>query len=207
MSARQGVDFVAFVDEATRRSLPAQSTWAVHPIESGELPPERAAKRCKILPHRLFPHKQYSLWIDSTILIRYPFGTPRLVASFLADADLCLFRHTRRRCLFEEAEWCCERGRDDASLIQSQVARYRREGHPPSSGLAEATVLLRRHTPSMAAFDEAWWGEIERGSWRDQISFPYLVRQRSFSPSYFPTGLHSQNGLFQKHTRVAHHQP
>jgi hypothetical protein len=62
---------------------------------------------------------------------------------------------------------------------------------------------LRRHTQAVRAFNEAWWTEIVRGSWRDQLSFDYISWKLGISYVNFPLSLHEGNGLFRKFQRRA----
>jgi hypothetical protein len=55
--------------------------------------------------------------------------------------------------------------------------------------------MLRRHTPAVNAFNEAWWDEIARGSKRDQLSFPYVARKVGLRYGTFP-GTLLDNPLF-----------
>jgi hypothetical protein len=86
-------------------------------------------------------------------------------------------------------------------IIDAQIARYRAEGLPESSGLIEAPILLRRHTPAVARLNAAWWAELARGSRRDQLSFNYASWKLGFCYATFPLSLAVRNGLFVKFRR------
>jgi hypothetical protein len=200
-SAVGGVPFVAFVDArsrpwSTRRDRTA--TWQLRDIAPSQGDPNRAAKIYKVLSHRYFPDAEYSLWIDGSVSIAYTFETARLFALYLQRTDLCMFRHTQRRCLYAEAEVCRARQLDAPAVIDAQVERYRRDGYPADAGLGEATVLLRRHSPAVRAFNEMWWDEISNGSKRDQISLGYVAWKLGLDIGYFPIDLFGPNGLFRK---------
>ena len=66
-------------------------------------------------------------------------------------------------------------------------------------------LILRRHSERVARFNQLWWDEIERGSQRDQISFPYAVAKAGVRVGYFPGSLHAWrpdfNRLFYKVNR------
>ena len=87
-----------------------------------------------------------------------------------------MFRHPERQCLYDEQERCIDYNKDDPTRILQQVNRYHAEGYPRNNGLAECNVIVRRHNhPGVIKVMCDWWREIENGSRRDQISFPYVL--------------------------------
>jgi hypothetical protein len=172
---------VAFVGDG-----PRVQGWQLEPLHDAFDDPCRNAKIHKILPHRYFPDADYSLWIDGSVAIGYKGTMGSLIELLLGDDDLAVFKHRTRRCIFEEALACIRLRKDDPDLIFQQMSRYSREGYPRHAGLAECCVLLRRHTPEMNAFNEAWWEEICKGSKRDQLSFNYVARKMNFPFNWIP---------------------
>ena len=71
-------------------------------------------------------------------------------------------------------------------LLESRMAKYRAEGYPAHNGLNEAGVILRRHTPAIEAFNNAWWAELSRHSRRDQLSLNYVLDKLAIRPALFP---------------------
>lgn len=47
----------------------------------------------------------------------------------------------------------------------------------PCSALAEASVIVREHTPMTNLFMCLWFNEVVRFTSRDQLSFPYVLRR------------------------------
>jgi GT2 family glycosyltransferase len=189
----RGVDFVAFLE------APIESkTWECRQINKGFPDPNRNAKIHKILPHKYFPDKLYSLWIDGSVTIEFPFSVEKLIELYLSDSDMALFKHSERHCIYQEANVCMQRRLDDPNVIREQIQRYTKDGHPSNAGLGECTILLRRHTDQIKEFNEAWWKEIQNGSKRDQISFAYLTRKMGIKFRYFPGHLRAENYLFHR---------
>jgi hypothetical protein len=183
--------YVAFLDE------PSSSTcWRIEPACRELADPARNAKIHKILAHRSFPDVDFSLYVDGSILLN---AAPReLAASYLRDHDIVVHRHPDRDCLYREAEICAEYGLDSPEVIRAQIERYRGERYPEGNGLCELPVILRRHTERVARFNELWWSEIERGSKRDQISFPYAAAQAGLRVGHFPGSLHAWRADFNR---------
>lgn len=165
------VDQILFTD---RPADHATSTWSVRPSCQLFVDPRRNSRVHKILAHQYLPGHDYSLWIDGSI--RLLASARSLVDTHLADADIALFRHSERDCLYEEATICADAGHDDPSVLAEQVAQYRDAGYPEHAGLNECAVILRRHNTRTAAFNDAWWSEYCRHSCRDQVSVNYVLR-------------------------------
>lgn len=188
---KPGVDFVAFLESPV-----VSKTWQYRAVHNEFSDSNRNAKIHKILSHRYFPDKLYSLWIDGSVTLDFPFSLERLIEIYLTDCDLAVFKHPERNCIYQEANVCIQRRLDDPDVIRQQIQRYTREGYPSNVGLVEATVLLRRHTEKVIEFNEAWWEEICKGSKRDQISFNYVARKLNLKYRYFPGNLRQKNYLF-----------
>lgn len=59
--------------------------------------------------------------------------------------------------------------------LDEQIEHYRKKNFPEGYGLGECNVIVRRHCPIVERFNNDWWSEICRWSFRDQISFPYVL--------------------------------
>ncbi len=208
---KASANFTAFLDDpsfALNFSVRERSQklgWLPETISETDfnsLDPCRVAKRFKVLAHEYFPRAEFSLWVDGCVELLIPYSLPELVRIFLKDADICVFRHPKRDCLYEEAKAVLRQRLDTKERVHSQVQRYRTEGYPERAGLVEATVILRRHTARVKEFNEAWWQEIEEGSRRDQISFNYVARKLGMRYAEFPLSLGAPNGLFSKSEHV-----
>jgi len=83
-------------------------------------------------------------------------------------------RHPQRNCVYREAQTVREKGLDNENTVLEQVGRYRDEGLPDRGGLWRGGVIVRNK--GCEAFNEKWWEEVSRGTYRDQISAPYAAR-------------------------------
>lgn len=164
--------FVCFTDD------PPPATpylgWDIRPSIDMYRDPRLDAKRHQVLAHESFPDVDVSCYLDGSHGLAERLTVEGLAAEYLGYADLACFEHSERDCAYAEAAVCIERGRDDPDVIRAQMARYRAEGFPEHWGLPAITLLLRRHTAPIRAVNTAWWQEIMTGSYRDQLSFPYV---------------------------------
>lgn len=176
-----GVQFYAFLD----RVQPSR-TWKVLPAKESFQTLRLNAKFHKILSHVSFPESEITLWIDGAIEILPTTSLLNFIDSFLSDADIAVFHHRFRYCVYQEAIHCIHQKNDTPAVIRAQIYRYTQEGYPANNGLMECSILLRRNTKKIRQFNELWWSEIQTGSIRDQISFPYVARKIGIKINYFP---------------------
>jgi len=123
-AATRGADLVAFVDGETPDP---KTIWRCRRIDPAFDDPVLNAKIYKILPHRFFPDKAHSLWMDGNVVINFSFQVERLLSDYLADHDLAAFRHSRRTCLYQEAQAILHQRLDAPRVVRRQIERYTRE--------------------------------------------------------------------------------
>lgn len=168
---RRKARFVAFTEGE------AALGWEARPLTASDPDPTRRAKRYKTLSHVWFPEATHSVWIDGSIRVISQVDVESWLSATLGVCDIAVFRHRRRACTFAEGITCAAGRKDDPSLIWAQLRAYWRDGYPTRAGLSECSVLVRRHTPAIAGFNEAWQHEIDTYSRRDQLSFDYVRAQ------------------------------
>jgi hypothetical protein len=193
-----GDQFLAYVD--VDKSV---EPWSIIKAERQFSWPTLEAKRYKVLPHVVLPPHEYNLWIDGRIEIITDLRVEELAAKYLDKADIAMFAHGKRTCIYEEAWECIKQVLDDRSIIYDQVARYTREGYPSNNGLHEASVILRRNSSKMQEFSEFWWNEIEQGSIRDQLSFDYLAHKHGLRVAEFAGDFTAGNSYFLRGSRTS----
>lgn len=163
----QGAEYFAFVDE-----IKPSKTWKQISVYDKFKSDRRNSRIAKIIPHKYFK-TEYSIWIDGNLSLLKP--PQELIDKYLDGYDIAVFKHPVRNCLYKEAIECAKRGLDDPESIIEQVKSYEDEGFPKEYGLGENMMILRRHTPKVERFNNAWWTEYCRYSVRDQLSFMYCA--------------------------------
>jgi hypothetical protein len=150
--------------------------------------PRRNSRASKILAHK-YINTEYSIYVDGNITLNVSPET--LIEKYLGDHDIAVYKHPTRDCIYDEAIECAKRRLDDPEIIIEQAKAYEDSGYAKHKGLAECGVIIRRHTPEVAQFNEAWWAEYCRYSRRDQISFMFAVDKVGIRvniiPDYFIT--------------------
>jgi hypothetical protein len=124
------------------------------------------AKIPKILPHKILPSHEYSIWVDSNIHLKVE--PQKLIEIF--DYPLCgVFLHPYRKTINEEIE-ACKNLDSEKNLIF----------HKDKPGLLGACgIIIRKNVEEVNVLNEKWMTEILLGSSRDQLSFPYTLGEIS----------------------------
>ena len=182
-------DFVAFTDQP---SIPAP--WRRGRVDYVNADNARRNRFHKLLPHRLFPEYEWSLYLDANIELR---SDPIAFLDRYCDLGpaFFLFSHPARSTIAEELGACLTKRKDDALLMMRQVSRYLESGFQHAFPLTENNVLLRRHNdPGLAALNEAWWEEVKSNSGRDQLSLPFVLERAGYRDvALFGNGISARN--------------
>lgn len=174
-----GVDYHAFVDEISDNSV-----WIQHKNIKFTLDKDyegrRNAKIYKILPNLFLPNYDYYFWIDSTheVIIH-----PRsVIQDLMKEHEIALFRHTQRKCVYEEANELINLGYDHKNLIDGQIKYYLENNYPKDNGLYELPCFIRKNTENIQKMNLMWWEIICKFSSRDQISLPFIINKLGINP-------------------------
>lgn len=168
-------DFIAFSD----RPLPNLRGWEVRALPQWSSDPRfgarRNAKLPKVLPHFLLPDYDFFVWIDGNIELT---ASPEALCDRFAvipNADIAVFPHRTRRCIFAESKAVLRRSLDHPELVKSQMRAYRLDGIRPDAGLFELGFIIQRNNETARALGLRWFEQICRYSSRDQLSFPVAL--------------------------------
>ncbi|MGQ4275164.1 glycosyltransferase domain-containing protein [Terrihabitans sp. B22-R8] len=175
-------DYLCFTDD---RSL-TSTRWKFIFVDPVDLGPVRTAKMIKIMPHRFVGAYASSLYIDNTVQL---IASPDEIWSHLRPdgSPLVCFHHPWWNCIYTEAEKIIELNYADPDVVNAQIGEYRAAGFPVEGGLSHNAILLRRHKDRrLRMISEAWWAQILRYSYRDQLSLPYVMWRQGFSADHFP---------------------
>ncbi len=177
LQQEEDVRYILFSDTLQPCSMSTGGmTWEVQNIRwSHSLCPRRTARYHKCLPHVVLPPHQKSLWVDGNFAFKSINPLVDIANVYLADGfNIATYRHRDRQCVYQEERACLRFRKDQAHILRKQLSSYQSEGYPTYNGLAETGCLVRHNNVTMQEFNDTWWSEIERHSFRDQISFPYV---------------------------------
>ena len=197
----QDCDFVCFTDDENLKS----DIWQIRKVEPEFEDSVRNARMYKILPHKFLSEYKISVWVDGNLLLRGDVN--KLIKKYLKSVNLAIFDHSQHRkrwkkifwvkniedcrdCIYEEARFLLRMNfegkyKDDSTLINKQMEKYRREKYPEHNGLVVSMVILRKHNEqSIIKTMESWWNEIKNHSRRDQLSFNYVAWKNNLNFVY-----------------------
>lgn len=140
----------------------------------------RNSRLPKILSHK-FVKADISVYWDANHFLKPGLDFEKTILDTLEDYDIVAQKcSVGRDCVYQEIDAAKTRvsSQEEIELLNKQAAYYRSIGFPEHCGtLAGYQPLIRRHTPIIKAFNEAWWAEMCRYSYRDQCSFPVILSQ------------------------------
>lgn len=185
-------DFVIFTDQ---ENVPPP--WRRGPTSYATPNRIKRNRFYKLLPHRLFPDYEWSLYLDGNVDLRMD-PLAFLDRHSRHGSDFLVFRHPSRTSILEELAACIELRKDNAELMVRQVAGYLEDGFRHAFALTQNNIMLRRHNdPALMALSEAWWAEVQSKSQRDQLSLSYVIEKTAY------TGI----ALFDEGQMIARHFP
>lgn len=169
----------------------SQSSFQIVKINPNHIHSKKRYKYVKICWPEIFDKYEYSLYIDSTVQLK--FDPTKFIDFLKPNSDILLFLHPGRNCLYDEALICLKEHLGDPNDIRKQTDKYHIEGFPEHYGLWACGIMLRKHTEKMRDFAQIWWSEVEHFCIRDQISFPYIAWKLKIPISIFPIGTLNKN--------------
>ncbi|KAL6893997.1 hypothetical protein ACP4OV_008095 [Aristida adscensionis] len=188
------VCYVAFWDEVTRAAQEEEGNkigenlmiglWRIILVSDLPFSDQRLnGKIPKLISHRLFPMARYSIWVDSKSQFRRdPLGVLEALL-WRSNSSLALSEHGARSSLYDEAKAIVKKHKATPEEVKVQLDQYLQDGIPDEKrfdgkkALAEASIIVRDHTPLTNLFMCLWFNEVVRFTSRDQLSFPYVLRR------------------------------
>jgi len=98
-----------------------------------------------------------------------------LLNYFKDDIDIMLSLHGDRFSIYKEAERIKYKFPESIEIVNNQINKYKIEGFPETELLHDNGVKLFKDSEKLRKFNLLWWDEISNNSWRDQLSFDYLL--------------------------------
>lgn len=160
-------DYICFTNNPDIKS----DSWIIKPIPKLVLSNQKKQRYVKMHPHKLLPEYDYSIYVDANIdILKDP--TPLIHNEYFLQIPM----HPDRNCLYKEYKACVIIKKDTLTNMKPQIDRYREEGFPEKYGLTQNNIIFRKHNdPKCIELMELWWKEVFKGSYRDQISFEYVL--------------------------------
>jgi hypothetical protein len=164
--------FVCFTDSPTLQS----DSWDIVVVKPAILgDPIRSARRLKALGHPELEGYDYTIWVDSSILLTQdPIALTEYVKR---DAPLATLNHWFRDDVLDEFLAVMQGGHDSLVRVQEQLSVYEMLA-PEILGqrpYATGVIIRRSDDPRLRNAMGIWFDHILRFSRRDQLSFNFAV--------------------------------
>lgn len=167
-------DYILFTDSISDNSR--IGIWQIRPIPYKNKDNTKKSRWVKTHPNELLPEYDYSLYIDSNVIIddkRFLEIIDMLIAKKIQLAGM---DHEKRWCLYEEGLEVIYLRYDYILTICKEILHIKHSGFPPHNGLNENNCILRNHhNTDVHKMNLDWWYMIEKYSKRDQLSYRYVV--------------------------------
>jgi hypothetical protein len=182
---RDDVDYLFYADDKSARLV--REPWQRRALEGDATHPRRLAKGPKLNPHRFdeLLDYRYVVWVDGGIHIRSLAFVEEIVG-FIGESGIVLSPHwDGRTCAYSEAT--IRPPKYASEPLDEQVAAYRRAGYPGNDGLYECGVMARDMSHgNVRELGQFWEGEVERFSYQDQVSLPFVLWSLGIEPDVLP---------------------
>ena len=192
-----GWDYICFTNNEKLKS----KVWDIRLIEDHGLGNRRLSRRVWTLYQDYV--NDYDLSISTGAQMQATCNLDKFVEKFLPDCDdidMSISKHPNRNCIYHEATRCYKR--DNPRIIKNQMAFYEKEGYPKNSGLIASGIIIRKHhRKNVEEHCERWWEQIYKYSFRDQLSFNYVLwKYKLVNINYFSYDIiRGKGGYFKKH--------
>lgn len=173
--------YIIFTDQE-RIKEEIQAPWEVQIVESFSLLEGgliRSSRFYKALPHLVLPKTPVSFWLD----YKCPkvSDKPQLTLDGMTK-ELGLLRHSGDVNNEFHAVWVGGKY-TEKRIFDEQRDFYIRQEFPLTTPTVACTTILRRHTPQVEKFNNAWWEQQCRFTYRDQLSVNYVLWKLKMEPA------------------------
>ena len=131
-------------------------------------------------PFELFDDYDYSVYIDGNIKLVSDINS--FITMVNSKTGLAFHRHSRRNCIYKEAEFCNIVGKGNKTKIDNEMEKLKKLNMPPEFGLLECNLIVTdlKNVNAKNILND-WWDEFVKSEcYRDQISLPYSIRKNGF---------------------------
>ena len=187
-------DNITYVCFTNNRKIKSK-TWNVEYVQSDVLDDMHLAKHFKLEPHTYFAEYDTSVWVDGKFLIQDDLR--KYIKLYEKKEPILCFPHPIRNCIYSEVGSCLHYGKGNKEDLIKQMSYYYSRGYPFEFGLYEMGCIVRNHNDEkVKMLMKDWEEQINMFSYRDQISFPFICWENSFTPDI--CDLHIEDNHFLK---------
>lgn len=185
-------DYILFTNDIPEQQL---GMWKVKAIPYNDKNNIKLSRWVKTHPHTLLPEYDYSLYLDSNIIVdQYKFFD-RINELIKNNTQLGIMNHLHRNCIYEEGFEVLYLNLAQVSKVMREMVHIKHQGYPVHNGLVEANCILRSHHDQLVKqFCEDWWYMIDHYAQRDQLSCNFVAWKCGLTIEHIlPLGYNTRN--------------
>lgn len=157
--------YICFTDQNI-----SSNCWEIRKVATDN--PRKKSREVKIRSHKFFDY-DVCLYMDCKFTVTMRVDLDKFLNNL--KNDLCLMIHNKRNCLYKEGNFCIQKKKDNRNIILDQLQYYRDQGMPENFGLYAPGIMMKRNTDRVNYFMDMWFNEVDKFSYRDIISFSYVL--------------------------------
>lgn len=154
--------FICFTDQDIK-----SERWTIKKVEGGL----KKSREIKILCNKYIDF-DICLYLDVKFKIK--FDLDKFVEVNL-KTNLAVMEHHMRKCSYDEGRFCIKIGKDKEEIVSKQLECYESDGFPVDFGLYAPGIMIRKNEKDVNDFMRLWFDEVKKHSYRDIISFSYIL--------------------------------
>jgi len=154
--------------------------WNIIKIKTDS--PRKKSREIKIRSDKYFNY-DLCIHLDAKFTIKCDLN--KFVARNLST-DLAVMKHNKRSCVYAEAKFCISIGKDSEEVLLNQIDCYKKDGFPNSFGLYAPGIMIKRNSQEVTEFMKMWYDEVNRHSYRDIVSFSYVLWKKPIKINLMP---------------------
>ena len=167
------IDYICFTNN---KALLSKEWKIVYVDDTDNIGNMLLSRKIKILGHKILRDYDISIWIDGAIQIKGNLRDFLEKYCCLDRYNMACFRHRVRDCVYDEAVACIIHRKENKDAIIKYMNFITQENFPKHFGLAECTIMTRRHNDEIVRRTmELWFGLLCEYAKRDQLTFPYCI--------------------------------
>ena len=171
------LDYICFTNNKDLHS----DIWNIKYISDNSLDNIRLARYVKLFPYIFLKEYDTSIWVDGKYQIKA--DMKEYVTKYEKTKSMLCFPHPERDCIYDEAVVCKYIKKCVVEDVDRQIDKYKNLNYPVKNGLYETGCIVRNHHDAIVqTIMSDWWDEIVKYSYRDQISFPYILWKHDYLP-------------------------
>lgn len=141
------------------------------------------SRYAKLQPHKCLEEYDYSIWLDSNIIIKERSFYDVLLDKIKEGGQWYGIKHPIRNCIYDEGKACLYSGISRYHEIKELFYFLKKENYPKNNGLYENNLILRKHSSEIIKkIDDEWWDFYYSNAKRDQLSLFYIFWKNKFAP-------------------------